>query len=135
MLLHVTAKEDIQGLVATERIETLIPLTYIAIILMAYYGPNAEILGTIKLTIWHYQSAIGDDIVAFVSNIALLFGIDFFSFILNGIFLAIFCKVNVLKVLQKHQSQYWTVMAIVEAYSLVEVIWKKLKACTKTYDS
>ena len=102
---------------------------------MAYYGPNAEILGTIKLTIWHYQSAIGNDIVAFVSNIAILFGIDFFSFILNGIFLAIFCKVNVLKVLQKHQSQYWTVMAIVEAYSLVEVIGKKSKTCSKTHDS
>ena len=41
----------------TERIESVIPFTYLLTFLMAYYGPNAEILGNIKLTIWpHIQN-------------------------------------------------------------------------------
>ena len=113
--------EDAQGLVAAERIETIIPLTYMIIILMAYYGPNAEIMGTIKLIIWHYKAAIGENIEDFVTSIGLFFCIDFLSFVINGIILGIFCKINVLKVLQKHQSKYWIFMMIVEAYCFVEV--------------
>ena len=113
--------EDAQGLVAAERIETIIPLTYMIIILMAYYGPNADIMGTIKLIIWHYKGAIGENIEDFVTSIGLFFCIDFLSFVINGIILGIFCKINVLKVLQKHQSKYWIFMMIVEAYCFVEV--------------
>ena len=118
---HPVVSEDAQGLVAAERIETIIPLTYMVIILMAYYGPNAELMGTIKLIIWHYKGAIGENIEDFVTSISLFFVIDFLSFVINGIILGIFCKINVLKVLQKHQSKYWVYMMIVEAYCFVEV--------------
>ena len=33
----------------TERIEFIVPLTYMVMLLMAYYGPNADILGNVKL--------------------------------------------------------------------------------------
>ena len=92
---------------AAERIETIIPLTYMAIILMAYYRPKSEILGTIKMINWHYKGAIGEKITEFVSTISLFFAVDFLSFIINSIVLAIFCRVNVLKVIQKHQSVFW----------------------------
>ena len=92
-----------------------------AIILMAYYGPNSEILGTIKMINWHYKGAIGENIAEFVTTISLFFAVDFLSFIINSIVLAIFCKVNVLKVIQKHQSIFWMYMAINEAYMFVEV--------------
>ena len=106
---------------AAERIETIIPLTYMTIILMAYYGPNSEILGTIKMINWHYKGAIGENIAEFVTTISLFFAVDFLSFIINSIVLAIFCKVNILKVIQKHQSIFWMYMAINEAYMFVEV--------------
>lgn len=88
---------------------------------MAYYGPNSEILGTIKMINWHYKGAIGEKITEFVATISLFFAMDFLSFIINSIVLAIFCKVNVLKVIQKHQSIFWMYMAINEAYMFVEV--------------
>ena len=91
---------------------------------MAYYGPNAEIMGTIKLIIWHYKGAIGENIEDFVTSIGLFFCIDFLSFVINGIILGVFCKINVLKVLQKHQSKYWIFMMIVEAYCFVEVTFR-----------
>ena len=113
--------EDVQELVAAERIETIIPLTYLAIILMAYYGPNSEILGTIKMINWHYKGAIGDNITEFVTTISIFFAVDFLSFVINSISFAIFCKINVFKVIQKHQSKFWMYMAINEAYMFVEV--------------
>ena len=115
-----TAQEDIEQLVLTERIETLVPLSYIAIMVMAYYGPNANILGSVKLAIWHHQSTI-QDINQFISNVGLLFGVDLMSFIINGIILWVFCKVNVMKVLQKLQKQYWFIYTFAEAYLLTEV--------------
>ena len=105
--LFISVQEDIERLVLTERIETLVPMSYIAIMVMAYYGPNANILGSVKLAIWHHQSTI-QDINQFIFNVGLLFGVvDFMSFIINGIILWMFCKVNVMKVLQKLQKQYW----------------------------
>ena len=61
----------------------IIPLTYIMMTLMAFYGPNAEILGNIKLAVWHYQTPI-EDIETFISNVGLLLVIDFLRFIING---------------------------------------------------
>ena len=109
----------------TERIETIIPLTYILMTLMAFYGPNAEILGNIKLAIWHYQTPI-EDIETFISNVGLLLVIDFLSFIINGTLLWKFCKINVPKVLQELQNDFWFYMAIIEIVMFVEVIQKKI---------
>ena len=51
-------QEKITELVMTERNETLVPLVYMIALLMAFYGPNAEILASIKLKIWHFQTTI-----------------------------------------------------------------------------
>ena len=108
----------------TERIETIIPLTYILLTLMAFYGPNAEILGNIKLTVWHYQTPI-EDIEIFISNVGLLLLIDLLSFIINGTLLWKFCKINVLKILQQLQNDFWLYMAIIEAVIFCEVSFAK----------
>ena len=52
--------DKVKAMVLTARTETLIPLIYMITLLMAYFGPNAEILGTIKLEIWHYDNTIDD---------------------------------------------------------------------------
>ena len=76
-------REDVKYLILTERNETLIPLSYLAIMAMAYFGPNAEIMGSVKLQIWHHQNVI-EDFGAFATNILILFAMDFMSFIVNG---------------------------------------------------
>ena len=97
------------------------PLTYMALILMAYFGPNAELLGNIKLRLWHYQKPI-PDINAFVMNVSLFLIVDILSFVINGCLLWRFCKVNVIKLLQKLQKDFWIVFGIAEAFLLMEVI-------------
>ena len=114
-------KEEIDWLILTERIETIIPMAYLALMLMAYYGPNAEILGSVKLTIWHYRSSI-TDISEFVTNLSLLLVIDGSSLVINGILLWKFCNTNVLKVMQNQQKLFGYYMLVVEGYLLSEVI-------------
>ena len=113
-------QDDVEHLILTERIESIIPLTYVAIMTMAYYGPNAEIMGSVKLQIWHYQNTI-DDFGAFATNIVLLFAVDFLSFVINGLLIWKFCNINPLKILCDIQKQSWFIMIFIEAYLLGEV--------------
>ena len=112
--------ENIKELVLTERIEAIIPLTYILLTLMAYHGPNAEIMGNIKLKIWQYQTPI-ENMEDFIFNIGLLLVIDFLSFIIIGILFWKFCNTNVLSILQELQNDFWFYMAMIEAIIFCEV--------------
>ena len=106
-------------LILNER-KSFMSLTYIAVILMAYFGPNAKILGNIQLAIWQFQQPI-DDIQTYVMNISLLLAADFLSFIINEVLLWYYCSINLLEVLQKMQSKFWITFAIAETFLLMEV--------------
>ena len=86
---------------------------------MAFYGPNAKILGGIKLDLWHHQ--VITDITPVMFQLLLLGGIDLLSAVTNGIILAITCKINCFKSIQKIQSQYWLIFAFTEARCIFEV--------------
>ena len=96
-------------------------MAYMALMLMAYYGPNAELLGSVKLTIWHYKTSI-TDINEFITNLSLLLVIDVLSFVINGILLWKYCNTNVLKVMKNQQKEFGYVMFVMESYLLTEVI-------------
>ena len=112
-------QEMIDELVLTKRIETVIPLTYMTLIAIAYYCPNAEILMGIKLSLWH-NVAIAD-ISQFFTTLSLLFGVDLLSFVLNGILLKVFCNVNILTALKRVQTNFWVFMIWEEANMFLEV--------------
>ena len=81
-----------------ERIETVIPLSYTLVFLMAFYGPNAGIIGGAKLDLWHHE--VITDIEPVMKSLLLLGCIDLLSAVTNGILLAITCKINCFKVLE-----------------------------------
>lgn len=114
--------DDVQHLILTERIETIVPLTYIACMSMAYFGPNAEIMGSVRLEIWHHQKMI-DDFESFARNVIILFGVDFLSFVINGLLIWMYCNINPLRVLCNIQKRYWYIMIFTEAYLLSEVLF------------
>ena len=118
-------EESIDELVMTERIETVIPLTYMAIVALSYFSPNAELMMGMKLTLWH-NIAI-DDLTGMMSNLALLFFVDLTSFVLNGLILRWFLKVNILKTLIKVQKQFWPLFTWEDASIFLEVIFLKQK--------
>ena len=113
-------QELIEELVLTERIETLVPLTYMICFAIAYYGPNAEILGSVKLTLWHYKSVL--DIGKYMTSLFILFSVDFLSLIINWIILRTICNINIIKIFRKIQSEFWLIMAVQQAYASFEVI-------------
>ena len=71
---------------------------------MAYNGPNGELIGNVKLTIWQYQAVA--DINKFLENIFLLFAIDFTGGVVNGLLLWTICKLNFLKTLKDIQKEF-----------------------------
>ena len=106
-------------LVITER-KSLLVLTYIILTIMAYYGPNAELLGNIKLTIWQYERPILD-IQHYILNVSLLMAVDLLSFVVNGIALWKFCNINVFEFTKKLQKDFWMIFAVGESVLLMEV--------------
>ena len=113
-------QELTEELSLTERVETLVPLTYMLCFAIAYYGPNAEILGSVKLDLWHFKPVL--DIGNYMQNLFMLFSVDFMSLIMNGIILRTTCDINIFKIFQKIQSEFWLIMAVQQAVSLTEVI-------------
>ena len=116
---RIEAQEELQELVMNERVETIIPLTYILCFLLGYYGPNAEWLGNIQLTLWQFQGVT--NVRTFLETLFLLVSIDFMSGIINGLILWKICKINIFKTLLDIQKEFWIVMAIQEGYLFCEV--------------
>ena len=87
---------------------------------MAFFGPNAEILGNIKLSIWQFETPI-QDIQSYVYNIGVWLIVDLASLVANGIVIWYFCKINILNVMKKIQEGYWALFALAEAYLMMEV--------------
>ena len=113
-------QEKITELVMTERNEFLIPLVYMIALLMAFYGPNAEILASIKLKIWHFQTTI-DNIEESIFNIGILWLADFLSLIVSATLIWKYCEINVSKILLQIQKKLWFPMAIIEGLLMIAV--------------
>ena len=98
---------EVDELVLTER-QSVHAFTYLILIIMAYFGPNAEVLGNIKLRIWQFQNPI-TDIKDYVFNVSLWLLVDLFSAVITGILLWYFCKINIMKVVNQLQRNYWII--------------------------
>ena len=86
---------------------------------MAFYGPNAELLGNIKLTLWQFQNPIGD-MGPYATKVIILLAVDWTASIINIIVIRIACKINVFKTLKTLQQNFWHVFAASEAFLLME---------------
>ena len=69
--------ETIQILLLTETVEVTAPIIYSVCFILAYYGPNAEVLGNIKNSYYHYNAV--DYIWLAFKNLCLLLVFDFVS--------------------------------------------------------
>ena len=107
------------ALIINESVEILMPIAYVVTLLMAYYGPNAEILGNIKNSEWQYMAI--EDIGSSMKWMGLLFSVDIVSAVICIVLIYCFCKINILRMYLQIQNQLWYILAIEEAYILTEV--------------
>lgn len=112
-------KELVLELVLIEIIECFIPLVYCITLLIAYYGPNADIMGGIKNDYWQYEKI--DNVWIPLKQIALLFFIDMLSIAISSVLLWEFCRINTLKIYCHVVKKFWILMSVWVAETIVEV--------------
>ena len=85
------ATSELMLLVLGETLEIIIPLAYMVCFIVAYVGPNAEVLGNVKNGYWQYKAV--DDPISPLQNLLLLVSVD--SVMLVGISIILYCFYNV----------------------------------------
>ena len=122
---HVTAqlvkKRDsvLTKLILTEILEILVPFSYLMTVLLAYYGPNAEILGNIRNGYWQFKPI--EDIGELVLSVTIMFLIDSSSAIIVGYLLLKACSINFVEETFKVIREKWDAIAVIIANFLTYV--------------
>ena len=75
-----------------EYFELAIPFVYCTSFVVAYYGPNASIIGNVKNDYWQYKKV--ENIFEKLSNNGIFFFIDAMRGMLLGLILKRFCNLN-----------------------------------------
>ena len=107
------------SLIINESLEFLMPIAYVICLLMAYYGPNAEILGNIKNSYWQYIEI--NNIEKTLQWIGMMFVVDVASAVISFIVLWWTCKINIIRIYLQVQNEIWYIIAIQQGYLISEV--------------
>ena len=106
-------------LIAIEIIEILVPLTYVITFLMAYYGPNAEIIGNIRNSDFHYNEVT--DLLGFMGDLTGMFVIDLIGCVVTALTLWKYASVNLMSEAQKILKLFWALISIKIGGRLLQV--------------
>ena len=85
----------IEGLVITERVEFIVPGTFILMVLIAFYGPNYDELGNVGFDYFHYVKIT--DIWDFSKRAFYMTCIDVSFSIFSIVVLWVFARINMVK--------------------------------------
>ena len=109
-------KKAVLTLLLDELSEGLVPLAYAIGFSMAYYGPNAELIGNVRNGYWQYSQV--DDVNWHFLILLGLFVIDIICLVFNSIIIWIFTDVNMLNEFCTAMQKYWYIMALQLANNL-----------------
>ena len=104
----------LQNLASTEMIEVLASLTFMLSLIVAYFGPNASLIGNVGSSIFHYRKIF--DIGHTVANMFTLFLTEFSSIILTGATMKVFCNINLLSAFIAVESEFGIVFCILLSF-------------------
>ena len=88
--------ELLQALAIAELTELLVPLCYLLCLLIAYYGPNSDVIGNIRNSYWQYTAI--QDINHAIQYLCTFFIVDFLGLLLCFYLLWRTCGINLYKV-------------------------------------
>ena len=97
-------------LVLAELIEGFTPIIYAISMMMAFYGPNANILSNIGNSYWGKQI---DDLWPIYVSMSILFGFDTLSVLINCLCIWKAMNINMMSKFCQVLSKYWYVIAII----------------------
>ena len=104
-------KQHIKIFALSEILEILIPLSYTISFVIAYFGPNATILRSVKNDYW--SNEVVDNLGNVLTTEVLLFSVDFTVLVVVTIILWYVCKINLLKEFCGALMTYWFLIAVV----------------------
>ena len=112
-------QEAVQDLLLVELLEMLMPLVYSSAILMAFYGPNGAILGTIRNSCWYGKEI--EDMSGLLIAVFRMFSLDVLAAALTILLLWKLTTINGIKVLVKHIEHYGSIICITLASGVITV--------------
>ena len=118
-------RNSIMELVANEAIELVVPISFIGAYIIAYYGPNYDIIGSVGCSYWTFNKV--EDIAAFLKPILKMAIIDCGSGLISGILLLRFCQINIIDEYSCMIEKYWMLMAISGASCMNKVIFSLIE--------
>ena len=86
----------IQTLLLTETVEVTSPIIYSICFMLAYFGPNADVLGNIQNSYFHYRAV--KDVWSSFQNLCILMAIDLLTLIMSIVSIYKYAKINCMKV-------------------------------------
>jgi len=98
-------KINVQNLIIKETLKVLLTITYCLIFCIAYFGPNAEILGNIKNDYWQYKKV--EDIRVPLTKLAMFLLVDLLRIMLNYFILWKNCRISLFAEYCKLMATYW----------------------------
>ena len=117
--INLEKKEETVLLYSVEFVEFLVPLVYTITFLMAYYGPNSEIMGGIGSDYWCSKKIT--DIEQTLSRLGICFVIDAMRGIFIGLALWKYCKINIYKTYCQVMEQFGVLIFLLLAMILNKV--------------
>ena len=109
----------LQDLVIYELVEFHSPLSFILVISVAFYGPNAEIFGNVGNSYWGF-SAI-EDIHLTLMNMGRIFLFDFCSTLVSACILWLTCEISLWKAMLELQKEFSSYFSLALGYYLIVV--------------
>ena len=111
--------ENLFTLTINELVEVVVPLAFLICFLTAYYGPNAELIGNVKSTYFHFKPIKSID--KFIKSVVLLLIVDILGLLLVMALLWFMCRVNLFRAYMVMQEEFWPVITVVTAYNALLV--------------
>ena len=109
----------LQELMIYEWIEVVIPMAYLVFLMMAYYGPNKELIGDIGSSYWQYAAI--ENINEPIMYLCIFFVVDLVSLFVTGYVLWFFCQINVYKAYAALQDEFGWAFAVLLTANLIGV--------------
>ena len=109
----------VQDLALDEFVEVIMPIIYVTVVLVAYYGPNYSILGNIGCEKWYWLEI--PDLTIFLTAMFRMFIIDLLAFMATWLILWKFASINFLRKLCHDVTTYWPFVSCVAGGAILKV--------------
>lgn len=119
----------LQNLAINEMIEVVTPIAYLICLLIAFYGPNSELIGGVRNNHWHHSSI--EDISHTITYISIFFMVDLTSVLLSGYLLWKYCKISLWRACLALQKEFGFLFALRLVNDVTGV--SKSDGCYKQY--